>query len=106
MMVNQALKLLRIHHKLSYQVTRTLCCTMKEIKYIRKLCILYLCYVYLCFIGMNTFLRQLNITFRRDPTNFRPRLVLYFSTIFVSDAIIDYVGHVDVSINSLLPTVL
>jgi ATP-binding cassette subfamily E protein 1 len=24
--------------------------------------------------GMNTFLRQLNITFRRDPTNFRPRI--------------------------------
>ena len=22
--------------------------------------------------GMNTFLKQLNITFRRDPTNFRP----------------------------------
>lgn len=24
--------------------------------------------------GMNTFLKQLNITFRRDPTNFRPRI--------------------------------
>ena len=24
--------------------------------------------------GMNTFLQQLNITFRRDPTNFRPRI--------------------------------
>ena len=24
--------------------------------------------------GMNTFLRQLNITFRRDPTNYRPRI--------------------------------
>ena len=24
--------------------------------------------------GMNSFLRQLNITFRRDPTNFRPRI--------------------------------
>lgn len=24
--------------------------------------------------GMNTFLRQLNITFRRDPSNFRPRI--------------------------------
>ena len=24
--------------------------------------------------GMNTFLRLLNITFRRDPTNFRPRI--------------------------------
>ena len=24
--------------------------------------------------GMNTFLAQLNITFRRDPTNFRPRI--------------------------------
>ena len=25
-------------------------------------------------LGMNTFLKQLNITFRRDPTNFRPRI--------------------------------
>lgn len=24
--------------------------------------------------GMNTFLRMLNITFRRDPSNFRPRI--------------------------------
>jgi ATP-binding cassette subfamily E protein 1 len=24
--------------------------------------------------GMNTFLKQLNITFRRDPTNYRPRI--------------------------------
>ncbi len=24
--------------------------------------------------GMNTFLQQLNITFRRDPTNYRPRI--------------------------------
>ena len=24
--------------------------------------------------GMNTFLKMLNITFRRDPTNFRPRI--------------------------------
>ncbi len=24
--------------------------------------------------GMNTFLKQLNITFRRDPSNFRPRI--------------------------------
>lgn len=24
--------------------------------------------------GMNTFLQQLNITFRRDPSNFRPRI--------------------------------
>ena len=24
--------------------------------------------------GMNSFLKQLNITFRRDPTNFRPRI--------------------------------
>lgn len=24
--------------------------------------------------GMNTFLKQLNITFRRDPANFRPRI--------------------------------
>jgi ATP-binding cassette subfamily E protein 1 len=24
--------------------------------------------------GMNTFLHQLNITFRRDPSNFRPRI--------------------------------
>ena len=24
--------------------------------------------------GMNTFLKQLEITFRRDPTNFRPRI--------------------------------
>jgi ATP-binding cassette, sub-family E, member 1 len=24
--------------------------------------------------GMNTFLQQLQITFRRDPTNFRPRI--------------------------------
>jgi ATP-binding cassette subfamily E protein 1 len=24
--------------------------------------------------GMNTFLRLLNITFRRDPTNYRPRI--------------------------------
>ena len=24
--------------------------------------------------GMNTFLKSLNITFRRDPTNFRPRI--------------------------------
>lgn len=24
--------------------------------------------------GMNAFLKQLNITFRRDPTNFRPRI--------------------------------
>jgi ATP-binding cassette subfamily E protein 1 len=24
--------------------------------------------------GMNTFLEQLNITFRRDPSNFRPRI--------------------------------
>ncbi len=24
--------------------------------------------------GMNTFLQLLNITFRRDPTNFRPRI--------------------------------
>lgn len=24
--------------------------------------------------GMNTFLKQLNVTFRRDPTNFRPRI--------------------------------
>jgi ATP-binding cassette subfamily E protein 1 len=23
---------------------------------------------------MNTFLKQLNITFRRDPTNYRPRI--------------------------------
>ncbi len=24
--------------------------------------------------GMNTFLKQLNITFRRDPANYRPRI--------------------------------
>ena len=24
--------------------------------------------------GMNTFIKQLNITFRRDPTNYRPRI--------------------------------
>lgn len=24
--------------------------------------------------GMNSFLKQLNITFRRDPSNFRPRI--------------------------------
>ena len=24
--------------------------------------------------GMNTFLKMLNITFRRDPTNYRPRI--------------------------------
>ena len=29
--------------------------------------------------GMNTFLKQLNITFRRDPTNFRPRINKYES---------------------------
>ena len=29
--------------------------------------------------GMNLFLSQLNITFRRDPTNFRPRINKYDS---------------------------
>jgi ATP-binding cassette, sub-family E, member 1 len=29
--------------------------------------------------GMNTFLKQLDITFRRDPTNFRPRINKYNS---------------------------
>ena len=34
--------------------------------------------------GMNTFLQQLDISFRRDPTNFRPRYVYCHSLIIIS----------------------
>ncbi len=33
--------------------------------------------------GMNAFLRQLNITFRRDPTNYRPRFVTIYIYIYM-----------------------
>jgi ATP-binding cassette subfamily E protein 1 len=33
--------------------------------------------------GMNQFLKSLEVTFRRDPTNFRPRYVLFFKLVSI-----------------------
>ena len=38
--------------------------------------------------GMNTFLEQLNITFRRDPTNYRPRCDVAFHVIDVGVTVV------------------